>query len=108
MLDVQPLYAAFDVVVQASVREGLPNVMLEAAAAARPIVATAAGGTSEIIIDGQTGLLVPVNDSEAMASALRHTVTDPGLRTRLGRAARDHVSTTFGMDRFRGRVRGPV
>ena len=100
VLDVQPLYAAFDVVVQASVREGLPNVMLEAAAAARPIVATAAGGTSEIIIDGQTGLLVPVNDSEAMASALRHTVTDPGLRTRLGRAARDHVSTTFGMDRF--------
>ena len=100
VLDVLPLYAAFDVVVQASVREGLPNVMLEAAAAARPIVATAAGGTPEIIIDGQTGLLVPVEDSEAMAGALRRAVTDPTLRTRLGGAARDHVTTTFGMDRF--------
>ena len=100
VLDVEPLYAAFDVVVQGSVREGLPNVLLEAGAAARAIVATSAGGSSEIVIDGQTGLLVPVDDSDAMAVALLRVATDSALRERLGRAARDHVTTTFGMDRF--------
>ena len=100
VLDVEPLYAAFDVVVQGSVREGLPTVLLEAGAAARAIVATSAGGSSEIVIDGQTGLLVPVDDSDAMAVALLRVATDSALRERLGRAARDHVATTFGMDRF--------
>ena len=68
--DARTLYDGFDIVVSASDAEGLPNVLLEAAAAGRPIVATAAGGTSEIVIDGATGLLVPVGDSEGLGSAL--------------------------------------
>jgi glycosyltransferase involved in cell wall biosynthesis len=96
----EPLNAGFDLVVQASEREGLPNALLEAGAAGRPMVATAAGGTSEIVVDGQTGLLTPVGDREALTMAMRRLVVDAGLRTRLGSSARDHVTITFGMDRF--------
>jgi glycosyltransferase involved in cell wall biosynthesis len=99
-LDPRSLYAAFDVVVQGSQSEGLPNAMLEAAAAGRPIVATAAGGTGEIVMDGRTGLLVPVCDQIALTSALRRMTNDPALRDRLGAAARDHVASNFGIDRF--------
>jgi glycosyltransferase involved in cell wall biosynthesis len=99
-LDPRSLYEAFDIVVQGSQSEGLPNAMLEAAAAGRPIVATAVGGTGEIILDGQTGLLVPASDPTALTSALRRLAADPALRDSLGAAAREHVARTFGMDRF--------
>jgi glycosyltransferase involved in cell wall biosynthesis len=94
------LYGAFDVIVQSSRSEGLPNAMLEAAAAGRPIVATDVGGTAEIVIDGRTGLLVEANDSAVMARALGQLVGDPALRGRLGSAAREHVARAFGMERF--------
>lgn len=98
--DPRPLYGTFDLAVQASCREGLPNALLEAAAAGRAIVATDAGGSSEIVIDGETGLLVPVDDRAKLTEALRRAVTDAALRDRLGSAARDHAARAFGMDRF--------
>jgi glycosyltransferase involved in cell wall biosynthesis len=64
------------------------------------MVSTAAGGADEIVIDGQTGLLVPIGDPEALAAALGRLVREPGLRERFGAAARLHVAETFGMDRF--------
>jgi glycosyltransferase involved in cell wall biosynthesis len=99
-LNPSELIGSLDLVVQSSGSEGLPNALLEAAAAGRPIVATAAGGTGEIVIDGQTGLLVPINDRAALASAMSRAIRDPGLRSTLGRTARQHVAMTFGMDRF--------
>jgi len=99
-LDPEPLYGAFDIVVQASSREGLPNALLEAGGAARAIVATAAGGSGEIVVDGRTGLLIPVEDRAALVSALHRLISDPDLRERLGNEAREHVTATFGMDRF--------
>lgn len=96
----EPLYAGFDLVVQASEREGLPNALLEAGAAGRPMVATAAGGTAEVVIDGQTGLLCAVGDRDALTAALRRLASDTELRSVLGRGARAHVEATFGMDRF--------
>ena len=99
-LDPRPMYGAFDLVAQASRSEGLPNVLLEAAAAGRPIVATAAGGSGEIVIDGETGLLVPTEDVAALTAALRRALDDPELRQRLGAAARIHVDATFGMARY--------
>ena len=99
-LEPEPLYAAFDIAVQASSREGLPNALLEAGAAGLPMVATAAGGSGEIVLDGRTGLLIPVDDGAALAGGLHRLASDPGLRERLGHAAREHVATTFGMDRF--------
>ena len=98
--DPKPLLGVFDLVVQASRSEGLPNALIEAAAAARPIVATAAGGSGEIVIDGETGLLVPANDVDAIAAAIRRLVADPDLRRRLGLAARQRTDTVFRMSRF--------
>jgi glycosyltransferase involved in cell wall biosynthesis len=94
------LYPAFDLVALSSDREGLPNALLEAGAAGRGIVSTAAGGADEIVIDGQTGLLVATNDVLALAAALGRLVRDRQLRDRLGLGARQHVAATFGMDRF--------
>ncbi len=99
-LNVRPMYGAFDLVVQASMSEGLPNVLLEAAAAGRPIVATAAGGSAEVVVDGETGMLVPIEDLDALTGALRRAIEDPALRERMGTTARLHVDATFGMGRY--------
>jgi glycosyltransferase involved in cell wall biosynthesis len=100
MPDARKLYGAFDIALHASNAEGLPNAVLEAAAAGRAIVATAAGGTGEIVLDGQTGLLVPVGDRDALAAGIVRLARDPDLRARLGAAARERAATVFGMDRF--------
>ncbi len=98
--DPLTMYSAFDVVAQSSFSEGLPNVLLEAGAVGRPIVATDAGGSREIVIDGDTGLLVPIERLDALTGALRRVIDDSDLRQRLGHAARSHVGATFGMGRF--------
>jgi glycosyltransferase involved in cell wall biosynthesis len=98
--DPRPLHAGIDIFVHPSETEGLPNAVLEAAAAGLPIVATDAGGTREIVIDGTTGLLVPVGDGAALGAAIMKLVDDPDLRANLGSAARRHAEETFGMSRF--------
>jgi glycosyltransferase involved in cell wall biosynthesis len=100
------LLGGFDVMVQASRREGLPNALLESAAAGRPIVATAAGGSPEIVIDGDTGILVPIGDENALAAGLIRLLADPDLRLRLGQSAQAHVLNVFGMDRFAAEFAG--
>jgi glycosyltransferase involved in cell wall biosynthesis len=100
VLDARPLYAGFDVVVQASDTEGLPNAILEAAAAGLPIVATDAGGTAEIVTDGETGILVPVGSLERLTLGIRDLARDDELRARLGTAASTRTRIAFGMDRF--------
>jgi len=76
------------VVVLASRREGLPNVLLEAMAHGRPVVATPVGGIPDLIQDDVNGLLVPVGDPVALASVLTRLAADPALGVRLGAAAR--------------------
>ncbi len=100
MHEVRPYYPAFDIVVQSSDSEGLPNVLLEAAAAGCAIVATDAGGSAEIIIDRHTGILVPCGDVDAIATGMRIFLQDDELRDRMGSAARHHVSMNFGVERF--------
>lgn len=67
-------------------------VALEAAAAGKPIVATAMGGLRDIVVDGETGLMVPPEDREALAAALQKLIADAGLRERLGAAARTRAA----------------
>jgi len=100
MPDARAVTGAFDLAVSPSRAEGLPNSVLEAAAAGRPVVATRAGGTAEILSDGETGLLVPVEDPAALRDALDRLVADPALRARLGAAARDDVIRRFGTERL--------
>jgi glycosyltransferase involved in cell wall biosynthesis len=98
--DARRLYGAFDIAAHASETEGSPNAVVEAAAAGLPIVATRAGGTGEIFVDGESGSLVAVGDDEALARELRMLAEDPDLRRRYGTKARERVSTVFGMDRL--------
>ena len=94
--DVLALYAAADVVVVPSViPDALSRVILEAMTAARAVVATAVGGTPELIEDGASGLLVPRSDAAALAAAIERLLDDPALAARLGAAARRRVETRF-------------
>ena len=85
--DARSLYPAFDIVVQTSTSEGLPNAVLEAAAAGLPIVATNVGGTAEILDSDVRGILIQPEDPHQLAGALLRLVADPTLRKRLGDAA---------------------
>ena len=88
-----------DVLVLASLWEGMPNVVLEAMAAGRAVVATAVEGTVELVISGETGWLVPPQDPEALGQALLEAARDPGLCRRLGRNGRARVEAEFSLDR---------
>ncbi|MCJ2073676.1 glycosyltransferase family 4 protein [Methylobacterium sp. J-030] len=76
-------------------RDGLPNVLMEAASQALPIVATAFGGTPEFIADGEHGVLVPPGEPTALTAALTRLAGDPDLRCRLGAAARSRLVLDF-------------
>jgi len=103
--DVLALYPLADVVVVPSViPDALSRVILEAMAAARPVVATRVGGTPELIEDGKTGLLVERNDPEGLARALCTLLEDESLRQGLGAAARRHTHDLFGIDRSLDRL----
>jgi len=94
--DVRPALAAMDVFVLPSAAEGMSNALLEAMAAARPVVATAVGGTSEVVEDGRTGILVPPADVTLLALQLRGLLEAPGRGEFLGAAARRAVAQRFG------------
>ena len=94
------LWQRAHIAVLPSYREGLPKALLEAAASGRPMVATDVPGCREIVIDNETGLLVPARDAVALAEALRRLAGDSGLRQRLGRAARQRVMDHFSQERI--------
>ena len=71
-----------------SVTEGLGTSLLDAMACGKPIVATTAGGIPEVVVDGETGFLVPPRDHEAMADAIVRLLKDEGLRQQMGEAGR--------------------
>lgn len=96
--DVERLLPAMDLFVLSSREEGIPNALLEAMAAGRPSVATAVGGTPEVLEDGVTGWLVPPADPEALAAALGRVMDDPGEAARRGAAARRAVHERMSID----------
>jgi glycosyltransferase involved in cell wall biosynthesis len=85
--DVEDLYAAYDIYVLASHREGFPRSAMEAAAMGLPIVATDIRGCRQVVEHGVTGLLVPPRDSAALTDAIARLAADPGLRDSMGRLA---------------------
>jgi len=82
------------------VTEGLGTSLLDAMAAARPIVATTAGGIPEIVEDGVNGLLVPPRDARALADAILRALRDADLRRRLGDAGFARVNERFTVERM--------
>jgi glycosyltransferase involved in cell wall biosynthesis len=85
--DMPLLYAASDLFVLASYREGFPRAAMEAAAMGRPVVATDVRGCRQVVDDGTTGLLVPVRDAAALAAAIRELAASPDTRARMSAAA---------------------
>jgi glycosyltransferase involved in cell wall biosynthesis len=98
------LLAAADVVAVPSIHDdagnvdGLPNVLLEALASGAPVVATPAGGIGAVVRDGETGILVPERDSEALAAAIGSLVHSPDRRRQLGEGARREAQSRFGWE----------
>jgi glycosyltransferase involved in cell wall biosynthesis len=93
--ELRDWYAASDVVVLPSYHEGLGKVLLEAQAMGRPVVAYASGGIPDVVVNGQTGLLVRTGDRQALTSALEYLLTHPAGRRSMGVAAREFVARNF-------------
>lgn len=97
--DLRQLYLSFDILVLPTYREGLPGVLLEAASMELAIVSTDALGCVDAVKDGQTGTLVPVGDSDALALALINYASADALRDAHGKAAREDVSRRFNREK---------
>lgn len=94
--DVQDLYASCDIVVMPSQwEEPCAMVLFEASVAGKPIVATATGGTQEILVDSETGFLVQKDDFEALLSRVVGLISNPNLRVSMGLRARERASKDF-------------
>jgi D-inositol-3-phosphate glycosyltransferase len=94
------VYRAADIVAVPSYNESFGLVAVESMACGTPVVATRAGGIPEAISDGETGLLVPPHDEEALAQAIVRLLRDPELRQRIGSAGQQRVANEFSVDRM--------
>lgn len=99
--DVRPYLAEADLFVLSSVSEGIALTLLEGMAAGLPVVATDVGGNREVVLPGETGLLVPPRDPAALADAMIAVLSDPARAEAMGRAARARVETAFSLTRTR-------
>jgi len=99
--DVPALMAASDALVLSSLWEGLPGVVLEAMASELPVVATAVGGTPELVIENETGFLVPAGEPEELVEALQKMMRlDDEKRRAMGRAGRKRVEEVFHVEKM--------
>ena len=97
--ELQALYARAAIVVCPSRREGFGVACLEAMSHARPVVATGVGGLRDLVVDGETGILVPAGDAGALRAALERLLADRDLRRRLGAAGRERAGGRFSWQR---------
>ena len=97
--DIPEVMRAFDIFALPSLYEGLPNVVLEAMACAKPVVATAVDGTVEAVVEGNTGYLVQPNDIEALRSAILRLLQDDGLAKKMGQRGRERVEENFSLEK---------
>ena len=102
--DVIAFHEGLDLFVQSSDYEGTPNSVLEAMAMETPIVATAAGGTAELVSDGQHGRIVPIGRLDALLSAMQQTLTSPPQSRAMVDAARRRVETELSFETRARRV----
>jgi glycosyltransferase involved in cell wall biosynthesis len=91
------VYPVLDLYVSASEKEGLPLSLVEAMCAGLAVVATDVPGHRDVVIHGETGLLVPPNDSAALADAIAELVSDPIRRKAMGEAGRQRALEEFGI-----------
>jgi sugar transferase (PEP-CTERM/EpsH1 system associated) len=100
--DIEHVLPAFDVFVLPSLSEGMSNTIQEAMGSGLPVVATDVGGARELVVPGETGLLVPAGDPDALASALLSLAQAPAQRAAMGAAARRRAEAVFSLERMIG------
>lgn len=98
--DVHSVLGAFDIFVLSSVSEGLSNTIQEAMATGLPVVATNVGGADELVVEGQTGVLTPAGDDQAMADALSALAGNEARRSSFGRTGAERARAQFGIERM--------
>ena len=98
--DAASVFAALDIVVVSSRYEGCCNVILEGMAMGKPVVATAVGGNSELVVPGQTGYLVPSEDGTNLATAINRLLEDPDAARAMGQAGRQRIEASFTIARM--------
>ena len=98
--DIDALLACLDVYAQASLFEGMPNALMEAMAAGKPVIATAVDGSCELVEDGKTGWLIPPENAAMLADALRRALLHPAQAAEVGRAAAAHVTAAFSVEKM--------
>lgn len=96
--DVPRLLALGELFVLPSLQEGMPNAVLEAMAAGLPVVGTAVGGVPELVVDGETGVLVPPGDATALADALLALLAAPARAAEMGRRGRQRAAQAFSQE----------
>jgi sugar transferase (PEP-CTERM/EpsH1 system associated) len=96
--DIPALLRRLDLFVLPSLGEGISNTILEAMASGLPVIATNVGGNPELVIEGETGSLVPPADIDALARCMADYVADDEMRARRGRAGRERVVAYFSID----------
>jgi glycosyltransferase involved in cell wall biosynthesis len=98
--DMPEVLSQAHIVCLPSYREGLPKVLIEAAAAGRSIVATDVPGCREVVRHGENGLLVPARDFRGLAEALKHLIHDSALRRRMGKRGREIAEAEFSVEKI--------
>jgi glycosyltransferase involved in cell wall biosynthesis len=95
--NVEPLLAISDIAISSSYEEGFSNAVIEAMAAGLPLVVTNVGGNPEAVVDGNTGLVVPARDAEALAAAILRLSVQPATRAAMGAAGMQRVTEQFSL-----------
>ena len=98
-VDVLQILPAVDVCVLATHHEGCANVIMEAMAAGKPVIASRVGGNGELIVEGETGRLVSPRDAQSLAEAMLALLGDPQQASRMGARGRERITQHFGIDR---------
>ena len=93
--DLPAYYSLIDIFIHPSLRDGMPNAVLEAMACERAVLATPVGGVVDVLEDGVNGMFVPVNNADRLAQKINEMLEDPALRSRLGAGARQTIMHHF-------------
>ena len=103
--DIPEVMASLDIFVLPSVLpDSFPTVILEAMASGKPVVATRSGGASEMVVNGETGFLIPIGNVEEGRVALEQLIRDPDLREQLGESGRTRVLNTYSLEAFEKKI----
>jgi sugar transferase (PEP-CTERM/EpsH1 system associated) len=98
--DIPQLLRILDIFVCNSLSEGMSNTILEAMASGLPVVATNVGGNPELVIDGETGVLIPSEDPQKLGETLVTLLSDPGKCSEMGRRGKERIYTLFTLERM--------